>query len=162
MSSATPEQRALWRKLDEERTHGEWEAKEWYGSDEGGWAAVGPHHEGEENGEWFDDNPDGELHQKAKRDSAFVRASTIAIPALLDLADAQDAEIARLRAEVERLGAVAPRGREILALCKLDAPAGPARDYIGRLAVVALDRMNRALSQTDGEADAEKEPSHGG
>jgi len=50
-------------------TPGQWSEACWYGSDKGGWAGRGPHHEAEE-GAWGSDDPGGDRHQHA---SARIR-----------------------------------------------------------------------------------------
>lgn len=50
-------------------TEGPWAEVVWYGTDEGGWAAVGPHHTGGSD-ECDDDASDN--HERAKRDAAFI------------------------------------------------------------------------------------------
>jgi len=59
-------------RLASEATRGPWEAHEWYGAEDGGWCAVGPHHHGEDDEEG--NPPDGDAHDKAKRDSAYLAA----------------------------------------------------------------------------------------
>ena len=83
------------RKLEAAATPGPWEEAEWYGFEEGGWCAIGPHHtqRAEEDGS---DEPDSESHERAKRDAALIAAMRNDLPALL-------ADHARLTAEVADL-----------------------------------------------------------
>lgn len=69
---------------------GSWEAGVWYGSDEGGWAARGPHRRGSEDGE----EPGSTVELQARADAALIAAA----PDLARLVLAQAAELERLRA----------------------------------------------------------------
>jgi hypothetical protein len=62
-------------------TPGPWEARQWYGNDDGGWAAIGPHHESRD---WNDDEPESDLHELAKRDAALIANAPADLRALLD------------------------------------------------------------------------------
>lgn len=96
-------QRDELRRLLAAVTPGQWTADEWFGSDEGGWCAIGPHRQ-VEDGE--DDAPDSDCHKAAQRDSALLAAAVNALPALLDgierlasLNDGLEDENLHLRAE---------------------------------------------------------------
>lgn len=56
-------------ELAKEATMGPWAEVVWYGTDEGGWAAVGPHHTGADD-ECDDDASDN--HARAEADAAFI------------------------------------------------------------------------------------------
>jgi hypothetical protein len=65
----------------EAATKGPWLTDEWYGSEEGGWAAIGPHHLPSEDADFDEDNePDGPVHERAKKDSAFIALARTALP----------------------------------------------------------------------------------
>ena len=128
--------RAELRRLAESATPGPWTAATWYGSDDGGWVARGPHHEArpagsgghdDESTNDESDEPGGPVERRAMRDAAFIAAANpSAVIALLDLVesmqaitlsaanylDASSDKSARrawariLRAEVARLNAV--------------------------------------------------------
>jgi hypothetical protein len=86
----TDESKAL-RALCEAATPGPWAEAVWYGTNEGGWAAIGPHHAGADD-ECDDDASDN--HARAEHDAAFIAAARTALPALLD-------ELARTRAQID-------------------------------------------------------------
>ena len=78
----TPEQI---REMLDAATPGPWGANEWYNTDEGGWAAVGPHHQvtHEEAMDGLDDEPDGISHERAKADAQIIAAAPTIIRELL-------------------------------------------------------------------------------
>lgn len=82
---ATPEQRAAWRKLDSERTQGEW----WQSENDGSFCV-------ETDTADTDTIEVGPVDMNAE-DTVFIAAASVAIPALLDHADACDFEIQSLR-----------------------------------------------------------------
>ena len=73
----TPDAVRALQALAEKATPGPWPVEVWYGSVEGGWAAVGPHHR---DGEL--DEPGCEDNDKADRDADFIAAARNALPAL--------------------------------------------------------------------------------
>lgn len=76
-------------------TPGPWQADAWYGCDDGGWAAIGPHHMATED-EGYDDVPESPAHHRAMADAALIAAAPELIAALCD-------EVERLRARKARL-----------------------------------------------------------
>lgn len=110
----TAADRARLRELAEAATPGPWPAMTWYGSEDGGHAAIGPHHvaqdeedDGYNNGR-EDDAPGGPVEDRAMRDAAFIAdANPTAVLALLDALDRAEAERDGSIAEVERLKAEA-------------------------------------------------------
>lgn len=72
------------RQRAEAATPGPWTAAEWFGSDEGGWAAIGPHHTTDIDDVEFADEPDGIVHARAKLDADFIAHARDDIPYLLD------------------------------------------------------------------------------
>ena len=64
---------AALKRIAEAATPGEWTAEEWCGT-EGGWCAIGPHHEATE-GEDYDDAPGSDCHARAQRDSVYIAAA---------------------------------------------------------------------------------------
>ena len=81
-------------RLELEATAGPWDNVDpWWGSVDGGFAAIGPvcHQKRREP-----DEPGTSHYRQAKRDQAFVNASRNALPALLRLA-----QIARKRRQAE-------------------------------------------------------------
>lgn len=93
MSNITTRARALLAAA----TPGPWEADAWCNCDDGGWAAIGPHHMATED-EGYDDAHESPAHHRAMADAALIAGVVNALPELLD-------EVERLRAEVERLKA---------------------------------------------------------
>ena len=67
-----------------------WLAAVWYGTDDGGWAAIGPHCVASE-ADGFDDAPETPSYDQAHADAALIVGAVNALPELLD-------EIERLRA----------------------------------------------------------------
>lgn len=83
------------RKLCDEATPAtDWSSGVWYGSEEGGWAAIGPHHENDDQGRKTDE-PGSEANLRAERDAAFIAAARTALPVALD-------EVERLRKLLDR------------------------------------------------------------
>lgn len=74
-----------------------WRADVWYGTDDGGWAAIGPHCVASE-ADGFDDTPESVSYDQAMADAALIAGAVNGLPELLD-------EVERLRAEVERMKA---------------------------------------------------------
>ena len=70
------------RRVAEAATLGPWTATAWNGTEEGGWAAIGPHHLGEID---EDDGPGSPSFDKAMADAAFIAAANPA--AVLELLD---------------------------------------------------------------------------
>ena len=62
-------------------TEGPWAEVVWYGTDEGGWAAVGPHHTGADD-ECDDDASDS--HARAEADAAFIAECRTLAPLLAE------------------------------------------------------------------------------
>jgi hypothetical protein len=85
-------------KVDEIRarwaaaTPGPWTHCVWYGTDDGGWAAIGPHHE-EDDG--ISDEPGCDAEQCAERDAEAIAAAPSDVAFLL-------AELGALRERAER------------------------------------------------------------
>lgn len=94
----TPALLATLRAAGRAATPGPWAPSEWYGTDEGGWSAVGPHHLKSEGEEW--DDPDSECHERAKLDALFIALARNHWDELLDAAEERD----RLRAALRRYG----------------------------------------------------------
>lgn len=91
-------------------TPGPWDPATWNNYDDGGWAAVGPHHEcSDEDGCGCADE-DHDTRKRADRDAAFIAHA----PA--DLADALDA-LEELRALLRRLEWVGHVDRERCYVC---------------------------------------------
>lgn len=75
-----------------------WHTDVWYGNDDGGWAAIGPHCVASE-ADGFDDAPETPSYDQAMADAALIAGAVNALPELLD-------EIERLRARVDAVGRV--------------------------------------------------------
>lgn len=84
----TKERLAEIKARAEAATPGPWEPFEWYHSDDGGWAAVGPHHVDVDGYE--PDEPGSLIHERATLDAAFISAARTDVPDLV-------AEVERLR-----------------------------------------------------------------
>lgn len=67
-----------------------WRADVWYGTDDGGWAAIGPHCVASE-ADGFDDTPGSVSYDQAMADAALIAGAVNALPEMLD-------EVDRLRA----------------------------------------------------------------
>ena len=84
-------------------TPGPWPVMCWHGTDEGGWAAIGPHHQPDDGvlaralDEPEDDSPDGPVEARALADAAFIAAARTDVPVLVAHARALRAEVAGLR-----------------------------------------------------------------
>lgn len=73
-------------KLDAEATKGPWGANTWVNNDDGGWAAVGPHHE-PQDGDDPDDlhnpgEPGSDCHERAEVDARLLSLYRTAAPKL--------------------------------------------------------------------------------
>lgn len=66
-----------------------WRTDVWYGTDDGGWAAIGPHCVASE-ADGFDDAPESVSYDQAMADAALIAGAVNALPELLD-------EVERLR-----------------------------------------------------------------
>lgn len=76
-----------------------WHTDVWYGNDDGGWAAIGPHCVASE-ADGFDDAPGSSSYDQAMADAALILGAINALPELLD-------EVERLRArKAEMCGCV--------------------------------------------------------
>jgi hypothetical protein len=76
-----------------------WRTDVWYGTDDGGWAAIGPHCVAD----GFDDAPESVSYDQAMADAALIAAAVNALPELLDEVERLGAENARLRARTAAL-----------------------------------------------------------
>jgi hypothetical protein len=135
----TPDLEAIKARLAA-ATPGPWIYDEWYGTEDGGWAAIGPHHEA---GEGECDEPDGEPHERAKRDGALIAHAPTDLAALV-------AEVERLREDYEAACRDAAVRQSI---------ADTRREAIERLEAVAecnAERLTAARAERD-EARAEVE-----
>ena len=72
-----------------------WRANVWYGSDDGGWAAIGPHCVASE-ADGYDDAPGSSSYDQAMADAALIAAAVNTLPELLD-------EVERLRARIDAI-----------------------------------------------------------
>lgn len=72
-----------------------WRTDVWYGTDDGGWAAIGPHCVASE-ADGFDDAPESVSYDQAMADAALIAGAVNALPELLD-------EVERLRARKAEL-----------------------------------------------------------
>ena len=72
-----------------------WRADVWYGSDDGGWAAIGPHCVASD-ADGFDDVPETPSYDQAMADAALIAGAVNALPELLD-------EVERLRARIDAI-----------------------------------------------------------
>lgn len=107
-AAMTPAELAELEALEAAATPGPWEADEWYGMDDGGWCAVGPHHQCSDDEDDCDDSPDSPPHQRAKADARFIAAARSALPRLL-------ARVRELEVELERDGVGGRRRRRAAA-----------------------------------------------
>lgn len=106
------------RELLAAATPGPWEAEGWCSYDDGGWAAIGPHHMATED-EGYDDAPGSPAYDRAMADSALIAAAPELLAALCDevesaerrnmnqigLIDAWSAKCERVEAERDALRA---------------------------------------------------------
>lgn len=76
------------RRLSDAATLGPWKANEWYGTEDGGWCAVGPHHEYDKD---EGDEPDSTTHERAKLDAALIAYLGTHREAILRMLEAADA-----------------------------------------------------------------------
>lgn len=79
-----------------------WRTDVWYGTDDGGWAAIGPHCVASE-ADGFDDAPESVSYDQAMADAALIAGAVNALPELLDEVERLGAENARLRARTAAL-----------------------------------------------------------
>lgn len=152
----TPDANALdverLREIAGKATPGDWPVETWYGSMDGGFAAVGPHHltpDGES------DEPGGVAETRALADARFIATfnPTTAL-ALLSRLDALEAEVVKLRrvkdSAVRALGLLGEHGAE--------CPANPYGPLYGDIpahcncAYGALDTALAALAPSDSSA----------
>lgn len=70
-------------RLDRAASPVPWQPKTWYGAEDGGFAAVGPHHVPDCEDADEDLEPDGKYHERAKKDAALLAATRNALPSLL-------------------------------------------------------------------------------
>lgn len=94
-----------------------WRADVWCGTDDGGWAAIGPHCVASE-ADGFDDAPETPSYDQAMADAALIAAAVNALPEMLD-------EVERLRArKAEMCDCVHATGMigETLAYVEADCP----------------------------------------
>lgn len=85
-------------------TPGPWVPDVWYGYDDGGWVAVGPHLHSVD-GEDDESEPDCPAGVRAMADANLITAARDALPELLDEVERLRAENAQLRAENAQLRA---------------------------------------------------------
>ena len=133
-----------------------WRADVWYGTDDGGWAAIGPHCVASE-ADGFDDAPETPSYDQARADAALIAAAVNALPELLDeverlrvkadAADALQTEAARLRSDldIERAQSAAfVKEIELLKAGIADAERWAAQSTASEVA--ALGVIKRAVS----------------
>lgn len=90
-----------------------WHTDVWYGNDDGGWAAIGPHCVASE-ADGFDDAPESSSYDQAMADAALIAGAVNALPELLD-------EVERLRARKARV-CIWCRGRGVDDPMSITAP----------------------------------------
>lgn len=104
-------------------TPGPWKAQEWHGNDDGGWAAVGPHHTAgdveDDDDRWDADQPDSVCHNKAKADAALIAAVPDDLTYLLNEVEAMTTIIkgAPWYRDIEMLQAENAQMREFIEEC---------------------------------------------
>ena len=75
-------------------TPGPWPVMVWCETNEGGWAAIGPHLKAEEvDGEYEDDAPNGPVEERAMLDAFAIASARTDAPALADAARALADEV---------------------------------------------------------------------
>lgn len=110
------------RALADAATPGPWEPGTWYGTDDGGWAAIGPHHVGSEDEHLpHGCEPDCDHHEQAKADARFIAAAREAVPALL-------AEVERLTSLIRDVEWSAGSGGGACPVCPGNCNRGHAPD----------------------------------
>lgn len=95
-------------RLESGATKGPWTDVTWYGADEGGWAAIGPHHERVDDD--CDDMPGDEAETKARRDAEFIAASRTKLPQLREALSKALGALADIKNEmvITKLGEMQP------------------------------------------------------
>lgn len=110
------------REDDGRMTRAPWQPSVWYGADEGGWAAVGPHHQ-ECDRETCDHAPDGcGDHEAAERDAAGIARARNSLGPIADALAAAVARVDALEAQVSGLQvdlqAMEQRGDHAIERCR--------------------------------------------
>lgn len=138
-------------RLHEAATPGPWEAAEWFGTIDGGWAAIGPHHQ-ESDGE--DDAPDSECHERAKRDAALIAAYRTAVPALVERVRELEADLGRAIKTADLEYDRADAAEERVAELEVEAAAGRRADVIAQREVnAAYDAVEARVRELEKIAD---------
>ncbi len=140
----TPAEIARLREVIAAATPGPWAPHTWYGTDEGGWVAVGPHHLKSEGEEW--DDPDSACHERAKRDAEFIALARNHWDELL-------AEIERLRSAIGTMAADHQQTAGDLEGCRRQLEdarrvAGGVVANAGRLATKRKPRWSHVMDAT--------------
>lgn len=78
-----------------------WHTDVWYGNDDGGWAAIGPHCTASEADD-FDDAPESPSYDRAMADAALIAAAVNALPELLDEVERLDLQVSEWISVYER------------------------------------------------------------
>lgn len=115
------------RRLAEAATPGPWPVMTWYGADDGGFAAIGPHHVSQDTD---DDYPGGPVEERAMADAEFIAAANpTVVLALLDWLASAMAE--RDVAERDR---VLLRDEVRLQISRADRAGGQVAELLAQLA----------------------------
>lgn len=129
-----------------------WLADVWYGTDDGGWAAIGPHCvESEADG--FDDTPESVSYDQAMADADLIAGAVNALPELLDEVERLrvSASSAERRAEEAEAQVDASQSvlREICETCCAALGGGFETIKISVLVRIIRDRLHAIEAERD-------------
>lgn len=125
-----------------------WHTDVWYGNDDGGWAAIGPHCVASE-ADGFDDAPEAPSYDQAMADAALIAGVVNALPELLD--EVERLKAAERRAEEAEAQVDASQSvlREICETCCAALGGGFETIQTSALVRVIRDRMHAAETERD-------------
>lgn len=159
------------RALLDAATARPWRADVWYGTDDGGWAAIGPHCVASE-ADGFDDAPETPSYDQAMADAALIAAAVNALPELLDEVERLDslvsewasastvasdrarATIRKLEVDINDLRLANPTGAQMIAMQKELARLQSFIDRTVRNAQLKIERLQLDVAAVEIERDA--------